>query len=270
MQHCLAGLSENDWLSHERSRLLLTYNWLNRSFENYDKYSVFLPQMTVEEKLGIIKMWRTVHDVFSRNNITYFLSDGSLLGVIRHAGIIPWDDDIDIAVSVSAAGQVRRVLSCLPGYTLRVQDSMHWKFFKNTGRRMWSSNSSSTISERQNLPANSENGTVVRKHKSENVITRFPFIDIFFTDTDGVYTWAVCSYILISIFYLNTDIFPLITMEFEGFPAPVPRLVYSIGSAIFGDNCVSPSLNHMTGIARNKVLTIPCEELKGMYPGIKL
>ena len=65
------GLSENEWLSHERSRLLLKYNWQNRSFENYEKYSVFLPQMTVEEKLGIVKMWRAIHDVFSRNNITY-------------------------------------------------------------------------------------------------------------------------------------------------------------------------------------------------------
>ena len=62
--------------------------------------------------------------------------------------------------------------------------------------------------------------------------------------------------------------FTLITMEIEGFPAPVLRLVHSIGCAIFGDNCVSPSLYHMTGIPRNKVLTIPCEELKSTYPGL--
>ena len=38
--------------------------------------------------------------VFERHGVHYSLEGGSAIGAIRHQGLIPWDDDIDLAVLV--------------------------------------------------------------------------------------------------------------------------------------------------------------------------
>lgn len=43
-----------------------------------------------------MKILKYFIEVCEENNLTYFMYAGSLLGVIRHQGFIPWDDDIDV------------------------------------------------------------------------------------------------------------------------------------------------------------------------------
>ncbi len=54
--------------------------------------------LTKELRLIQLNILQEVADFCEKNNITYFLAYGTLIGAIRHHGYIPWDDDIDIAM----------------------------------------------------------------------------------------------------------------------------------------------------------------------------
>lgn len=51
-----------------------------------------------QAKLVMLKLLRVFDDICRRNNLSYWLDGGTLIGAIRHNGFIPWDDDIDVAM----------------------------------------------------------------------------------------------------------------------------------------------------------------------------
>ncbi len=64
-----------------------------------------------EQKKLLVDLLKYITDICDKNNIKYTLIAGSLIGAIRHKGIIPWDDDIDIALMPEEYEKLINVLS---------------------------------------------------------------------------------------------------------------------------------------------------------------
>lgn len=68
-------------------------------FEDKERFGFYVPEMMKRAWAAQLKILSELKIFFEKNNLKYFADFGTLLGAIRHKGVIPWDDDIDISMS---------------------------------------------------------------------------------------------------------------------------------------------------------------------------
>lgn len=65
-----------------------------------------LMRPNLKDEYGILKLqniilniMKYIHELCEQHNIEYYVIGGTALGSVRHGGFIPWDDDLDIAMT---------------------------------------------------------------------------------------------------------------------------------------------------------------------------
>lgn len=63
-----------------------------------------------EEKKKALHILKAIDNICWKNNLVYSLAYGTLLGAVRHRGIIPWDDDLDIWMKKDAIQKLSEII----------------------------------------------------------------------------------------------------------------------------------------------------------------
>jgi LicD family len=148
---------------------------------------------TVQHKNSIRDLLGKLSDIGRELGISLLLDSGTLLGHVRHGSIMPWDDDVDLAILQDEWPSLLDALS--RSGEIRIS-KLTWNVNGCTYYKVWL-----------------ENGTAVY-----NKDYTFPFIDIwtFSVHGDGV-IFSYGSNLPRSLIY------PLLPVEFEGAAFLIPR-----------------------------------------------
>lgn len=69
-----------------------------------------VPAMMKRAWAAQMEVLEVVAEICEKNNLQYYADWGTLLGAIRHKGVIPWDDDIDICMKRKDYNALIRIL----------------------------------------------------------------------------------------------------------------------------------------------------------------
>ncbi|XP_025076765.1 uncharacterized protein LOC112553629 [Pomacea canaliculata] len=179
--------------------------------------------------------------VMTKASLTFFLYSGSLLGSWRHHGLVPWDDDLDVAVPSWQKDAVAHVLNGLkPHFLLDATQGVRWKFFS------------------------------ARSHAISRVTWKWPFLDISFYEENRTHMWDQHQ-IFKDFIFIKEDVFPLSERPFMDMMLPAPRNTKAVLSTTYNVSvCALGWYNHREEyLIGGEQKSVPCEQLQQVFPFVR-
>lgn len=190
--------------------------------------------ITKKEANGLYETMKYIHDIFTKNNIIYWLTGGTLLGAFRHGGIIPWDDDGDICIMKKDVTKLKKLIKKMDkdGYYLEKVDEDDKK--ECTKKR----NSCDWYIEKKSGSLGIDIFVMERDSKKKDII-QYSNDYWRYTDNGGIHCY----------FYFNHT-FPLVPIRFGNFFTYIPNNPVEHLNRCYGNDWNSLSrmlFNHRLG-----------------------
>lgn len=95
------------------------WRYVTPTDQQVQKYTI-----SAEHALHLYQLMKDTHEILTKHNINYWITSGTLIGAVRHQGIIPFDDDLDIGIMHADETKLQDILPDFTelAYKVRYQD----------------------------------------------------------------------------------------------------------------------------------------------------
>jgi hypothetical protein len=183
-----------------------------------------------------MRLLMIIERICRKHKIPFMLSDGTLLGSLRHHDITPWDTDMDIMIPFEDKNRFLNIAKQMNGTLAKHYDKS--KYYKLSF---------------QNTPS------------AGGYSWNFPFIDIYMYIKNATHMWR---YGYPDAVFENKYIFPLVMRPLGELWLPTPREPRRFFDFDPFDECKSYDYDHRLETTTKSIL-LKCNELKDIYPFVE-
>jgi len=248
-----------DTLRHQNGCM----NWDVEGFKDLNlevdqKYDMTFTRHKMESKdfARAKQMFKDLTEVMDEAGIQYTIMFGTLLGAVRHHGIVPWDDDIDLSVPENQRHLLRDLKGPLKERGYEILEKGGKGRIREIPFKVWPSDSPKIPGTRFGFPhidlttytAEGDRFTQVQKKS-------------FMGNKDGATNWQELD-------MEASDWLPLQKLCYEGIQVNGPAKPHNVLNFLYGKThmteCVSSSFLHKDNTYNNRAMKgvhVPCSDI---------